>query len=122
MITSRLALSGSTQGKAVKVAATASPGTTVHTTGIAAFAVVSDEIWVWAFNSDSVTRTLVLQFGGTTSPDNDIKVDIPPQQGKFVVIPGLSLSGDGASGLSLKAYCATANVLTLTGHVNRITN
>jgi len=42
-------LSGSTQGKGIKVVATASTGTTIHTTGTSSTTV--DEVWLYAYNS-----------------------------------------------------------------------
>jgi hypothetical protein len=44
-------LSGSTDGKAVKVAATATAGTTIHTGS--ATATTIDEVWLYAVNSSA---------------------------------------------------------------------
>src|SRR3954464_7891255 len=71
-------LSGSTDARGIKIVAIASAGTTIHT----AHATAMDEIYLWAYNSDTtVSRLLTIQFGGTTSVDDDIKASIPPQQG-----------------------------------------
>ena len=112
-------LSGSTQGKAVKVAATSSPGTTIHATGVSS--TIEDEIWLYAYNSSSVAVALTIQFGGTTSPDNDIKLSIPAISGLTLVIPGLILTGTGSDANTVYAYATTANVITISGYVNRIT-
>jgi hypothetical protein len=111
-------LSGSTQGKAIKVVATASTGTTIHATGTSA--TIDDEIWLYAYNSDTAARLLTIQFGGTTAVDNDIKVTIPPQSGLTLVVPGLVLTGTGAAANTVYAYASTANVITISGYVNRI--
>jgi hypothetical protein len=116
---SKVLLSGSTQGKAIKVAATASAGTTIHATGTSA--TIEDEIWLYAYNSSSVTVALTIQFGGTTAVDNDIKLSIPATSGLTLVVPGLILTGTGSAANTVAAYAATANVITISGYVNRIT-
>jgi len=110
---SKQLLSGSTNGRPVKVVATASAGTTIHT----AHASDIDEVWLWAMNTDTADRKLTIEFGGTTSPDDLIEVTIPAEAGLVAVIPGLPLSG----GLLVRAFAAAANVVTLAGYVNRIT-
>lgn len=107
-------LSGSTNGKSIKVAATSTPGTTIHTavTGTDDF----DEIWIYAFNSDVSPVLLTIEFGGTTDPDDIIEITIPSQMGEVLIIPGLLLQNS----LSVKAFADTANVITINGFVNRI--
>jgi len=111
-------LSGSTNGKAIKVVATASTGTTIHATGTSA--TVEDEIWLYAYNSSSSAVVLTLQFGGTTAVDNDIKLLIPATSGLTLVVPGLILTGTGSAANTIYAYAGTANVVTVNGYVNRI--
>jgi hypothetical protein len=115
---SKVLLSGSTQGKAIKVAATSSVGTTIHETGTSA--TIEDEIWLYAYNSSSVTVALTIQFGGTTAVDNDIKLSIPATSGLTLVVPGLILTGTGSAANTVAAYAATTNVITISGYVNRI--
>jgi len=110
---SKQKLSGGTDGRNIKVAATASAGTTIHT----AHATALDEIWLWAVNTDTVDRKLTLEFGGTTSPDDLIEVTIPFESGLVLVIPGLLLSNS----VVLRAFAAAANVVNINGYVNRIT-
>lgn len=114
----KVALSGSTQGKGIKVAQTASTGTTIHATGTSSS--IIDEVWLYAYNSDSAAILLTIQFGGTTAVDNDIKITIPSQSGLTLVVPGLILTGTGAAANTVYAYAGTANVVTLSGYVNRI--
>jgi hypothetical protein len=118
-IYSKLKFSESAQGKAIKVAATSSPGTTIHSTGT--LSTVQDEIWLYAYNSSSAAVILTLQFGGTTAVDNDIKLSIPATSGLTLVLPGLILTGTGSAANSVLAYAATTNVITISGYVNRIT-
>jgi hypothetical protein len=111
-------LSGSTQGKAIKVAATASVGTTIHATGTSA--TIQDEIWLYAYNSSAAAVVLTIQFGGTTAVDNDIKLSIPATSGLTLVVPGLILTGTGSAANTVSAYAGTTNVITISGYVNRI--
>ena len=112
MTISRQLLSGSTNGRGVKVAATATPGTLIHT----AHATSLDEVWLWCVNSDSAARKLTVEFGGTTSPDDLIEVTIPAESGLVLVSPGLTVTGGGV----VRAFAATANVLACHGYVNRL--
>jgi hypothetical protein len=116
---SKIPLSGSSYGAAIKVAATASTGTTIHATGTSATTI--DEVWLYAYNSTSVPLLLTIQLGGTASPDNDIKITIPVQSGLTLVVPGLILVGTGAAATSVYAYAATTNLITISGYVNRVT-
>ena len=114
----KVLLSGSTQGKAIKVAATATPGTTIHATGTSSS--IIDEIWLYAYNSAATATALTIQFGGTTAVDNDIKITIPSLSGLTLVVPGLDLVGTGSAANSVLAFAGTANVVTINGYVNRI--
>jgi hypothetical protein len=109
-------LSGSTDGKGIVVVQTASAGDTIHTAVAGTTANTWDEVWLWAVNSDTSARKLTLQWGGTTSPDNDIEVTIPPESGLFLVAPGLILD----NGAVVKAFCASASKVILYGYVNEI--
>ena len=115
---SKVLLSGSTQGKAIKVAATASTGTTIHATGTSSS--IIDEVWLYAYNSSASAVTLTIQYGGTTAVDNDIKLSIPPTSGLTLVVPGLTLTGTGSAANTVYAYAGTTNVVTISGYVNRI--
>lgn len=108
-------LSGSTDGKPIKVVATASTGTTIHT-ATSSTTTGWDEIWLWAFNSDTVDRTLTVEFGGTTAPDQNIVVNIPSKSGMVLVVPGFILQ----NGAVVTAFASAANVVTIAGFVNQI--
>jgi hypothetical protein len=77
--TAIIPFSGSTQGQAIKVAATSTPGTAVHSTGTSA--TVVDRIYLWAINTQAAstasTVLLTVEFGGATAPDQNIVVPIP---------------------------------------------
>ena len=108
-------LSGATTGRGIKVAATSTPGTLIHTavTGTTNW----DLIYLWAMNDDTTARLLTIEFGGTTDPD-DLEVEtIQPQSGANLIIPGWQLQ----NALVVRAFAATANVITINGYVRRIT-
>jgi len=111
-------LSGSTDGRQIKVVATASAGTTIHTAVAGTTAGTFDEIWIYATNSHSSTVQLTIEFGGTTNPDDRILVAVPAGVGLVPIIPGLILQ----NGTIVKAYGSVANVVFLSGHVNSITD
>jgi len=115
---SKQQLSGGSLGAPILVAATASTGTTIHATGISA--TVLDEVWLYAYNSSSSAVLLTIQYGGTTSPNNDIKITVPSQSGLTLIVPGLILTGTGSAATSVYAYAGTTNVVTISGYVNRI--
>ena len=115
---SKIALSGSTDGKLVKVAATATAGTTIHTGSTTA--TTYDEVWLYAVNSDTTNRKLTIEWGGTAAPDDLIELTITAESGLVLVVPGLVLKGN-ATALVVRAFAATANVISIGGYVNRIT-
>lgn len=115
---SKLQLSGSTGGRLIKVAATATAGTTIHATGTSSS--VLDEVWLYAVNSDTTDRKLTIEFGGTTAPDDLIEQTITAESGLILIVPGLLLSGDGSSARTIRAFAATTNVVMIGGFVNRI--
>jgi hypothetical protein len=108
-------LSGSTNGKAIKVAATSTAGTTIHTAVSGTSSL--DEVWLYAHNSSAGTVKLTLEWGEATAPDGNIEINIGAEgTGLVLVAPGLLLQNS----LVIKAFAATTNVITLTGYVNRI--
>ncbi len=110
---SKQILSGSTNGKQIKVAATATAGTTIHT----AHATALDEIWIYAFNSSASSVKLTIEYGEATAPDGNIEVTVLPEAGLVTIIPCLILTNS----LVVKAFAGTTNVIMLSGYVNRIT-
>jgi len=111
-------LSGSTDGKAIKVVQTATAGDTIHTAVAGTTAGTYDEIWLWAYNGHTADVVLTIEFGGATVPDQNIVVTIPYKAGLVPIVPGLILQNE----MIVKAFAATANVITINGFVNAITD
>lgn len=111
----KVLLSGSTQGKGIKVVQTATAGDTIHT----AVSGTSDldEIWIYAVNSSASTVKLTLEWGEATAPEGNIEMSIPAESGLFLITPGLLLQNS----LVVKAFASVANVILIHGFVNRIT-
>jgi hypothetical protein len=109
----RRPLTGSVNGRGVKVAAIATPGTTIHTAQSSATLV--DVLTLYAYNSDVQGRTLTIEFGGVTAPDDNIVVDLPPKgSGMIPVVVDLPIRNS----LVVRAFCETANVAVIFGYSN----
>jgi hypothetical protein len=109
-------LSGSTNGKQIKVTGTSSgAAVTIHTAVSGTSA--ADEIWIYACNTSASAVTLTICWGGTTAPDNNIIASIPAQAGRYLVADGMLLQNS----LVVSAFAATGNVIVLDGFVNNIT-
>lgn len=111
-------LSGSTDGLAIKITQTATAGDTIHTAVAGTTAGTFDEIWLWAYNGHTADVSLTIEFGGATVPDQNIVVTIPYKAGAVPVIPGWILQNEKV----VKAFASVANVITITGFVNSITD
>ena len=112
---SKQLLNGSTNGKGIKVAATATAGTVIHT-AIAGTSAL-DEVWLYAHNTSASAVKLTLEWGGVAAPDDQIEINIGVDgTGAVLVAPGLLLQ----NGLVIRAFAGTANVLNIFGYVNRI--
>jgi len=117
---SKLTLSESSSGRPIKVTGTsisASP-TQIHiassTTG------VYDEVWIYAQNNHTADVAVRIGFGDVTDPDDIIEYTVKTKGGLYLVVPGLILSGK-ATPMIVKAAAGTANVISLSGYINRIT-
>lgn len=105
-------LSGSTNGRPIKVTATATPGTLLHT----ADATAVDEIYLYVVNTSGGDVDLTIEFGGTTSPDDHITVKVKKETGLLLTVPGSPLTNS----LVVRAFASVASALNFIGWVNRI--
>lgn len=108
MVFSKVALSEAVYARPIAVAATATPGTLLHTVAAGAL----DLITLWACNNAASATTLTLEIGGSDTP---ITQTIPAKSGMYLVCDDAPL---GAG--QLTAFAALAGVL-VTGHCTRIT-
>jgi hypothetical protein len=110
-------LSGSTDGKGVKVTGTAT-GTSVTVHTAAADANDLDLVTLFAQNNDvdGETRTLTLEWGGATDPDNLVIVDVPAKKGPVFICERLPIG----NGLAIKAWADEASDVMIYGRVERV--
>ena len=113
---SRQLLSGSTNGRAIPVAATATPGTLIHTalTGTTGF----DEVYLWVSNVTGAAATLTVEWGGVTDPGDHMTkaFSIPANSPPIPIATGQVLN----NALVVRAFSGTASALNITGYVNRL--
>lgn len=112
-LSKKLKLSGSTDGRGIKIVATATAGTIIHT----AHATSLDEVWLYAFNSSGAPVSLTIEQGGVSAPDDNITLAIPSLVGLVLIVPGLIVTGS----VVVRAFAGTTNVIICYGFVNRIT-
>lgn len=112
---SKRLLSGSTNGKAIKVVQTGTAGTLLHT----AVSGTSDldEVWIYFVNSSTSPVKVTVEWGEATAPDGNIEGTIAGESGLVLFIPGLLLQ----NGLEVRAFAGSANVVLAHGFANRIT-
>ena len=111
----KLLLSGSTNGKQIKISATSNGGASTLHTAVSGTASL-DEVFLYAVNNTSSAVKLTLLWGGTTEPDNAITLLIAPNVGRTLVADGILLQNS----LVISAYAATASAINIDGFVNRI--
>jgi hypothetical protein len=109
-------LSGSTNGRGIKVTATtAGTAITIHTAVSGTSTNTYDEIWIWAVNSQAAPEWLQICWGGTADP-NIFYYQLAGESGLFLAVPGLVLQ----NGMVVKAFADSANVIMVHGYVNEV--
>jgi hypothetical protein len=109
-------LSGSTDGKGVKVTATATTGTTIHTATVNASDIDLISLWAANNNASGNTRTLTIEWGTTTAADGNIKVPVPAAAGPVFICDRLPLM----NGLIVTAFADVTNEVLIFGFVSRV--
>lgn len=115
---SKVILSGSTNGKGIKISATSiGSGTAVHTAQSGTTDL--DEIYLYAANENAsgVTRTLTLGLGGTTAVDNTVSVPIPARVGLVPLFEGLPFNNS----MAIVAAADVTNEVVIYGYIHRRT-
>lgn len=115
---SKVLLSGSTNGKGIKISATSiGSGDTIHTAQSGTTDL--DEIYLYAANENSsgVTRTLTLGIGGSTAVDNTVTVPLPARVGLIPLYEGLPLNNAQV----VVAAADVTNEVVIYGYIHRRT-
>ena len=108
-------LSESTDGKLIKVTATASAGTLVHTTTSGKF----EKLWVMASNEHTSAVTVTIEWGGTTADDR-FAFSLDPTDGPQELASGWVLGGTGT--LDVRVYASVTNVVYVLGEAILVSN
>ena len=106
-------LSGSTDGRRILVAATSTPGTTIHTS--TSSTTDYDEIWIEAHNTSATDVKITIEWGGTGTADI-IEKTIPAEDGILFVVPGELLRNS----LAVAVFADTTNVVSISGYIHKI--
>ena len=106
--------SGSTNGRAVLVVATATAGTILHT--VVTGTTDMDEVYIWAYNDHTADVLLTIAWGGATTPGDTFRYTVPFDDGLHLIVPGIRLQ----NGLVVRAFAAEASVVTCAINVNRL--
>ena len=110
---SKIALSGSTNGRPILITQAATAGTAIHTAST-----VVDEVWIWAWNSNASAQLFTVEYGGVTDPNDILEITLPVNTaGSTLVVPGWIATGS----IAIAGFAANANEVTIFGYVNRIT-
>lgn len=109
-----MALSGSTNGRPIPVAAVATAGTLIHTAPATGF----DEVYLFVTNATAVAATLTVEWGGVSDPgDHLVKAtSIPANSLPYPIALGQRLTGS----VVVRAFSGTTLALNITGWVNRV--
>ncbi len=111
-----LIASGSTNGRVIPIAATATPGTLLHTavSGTTSW----DEVYIWISNVTGSAATLTIEWGGVLDPgDHIVKgFSIPANSPPILVVAGVRMN----NGLVIRAFSGTGSALNAALNVNRI--
>lgn len=113
---SKAKLSESQSGRGIRVVATSTPGTLIHTAVAGGGDNNYDEIYLFAHNGHTADVVLTIEYGGSTVPNDNNTVTIPWKSGLQLITPGLVLQG----GCELRAFASVADVMVLSGFVNKI--
>ena len=113
---SRNILSGSTNGRPLALAVDSGTYTTVHT--VTSTAADYEVVWLYLSNISTAQELVSIRIGGTADGDT-IKVKVPAES-TVLALPGVTIKGDGGSGVVITAASTTANKVNATGYINLI--
>lgn len=107
-------LSGSTNGRQIKIAATATAGTLLHT--VAAGTTSIEFITLEACNTHTSAVNLTVEWGGTTDPDDLLEISIPANRGAYVIVDKRRLQNS----LVVRAFASVADVVVMYGESDKV--
>ena len=113
-----MTLSAATSGGIIKITATATPGTTIHTATSSDMPEGCDEVYLWAGSTSTSALNATLHITAlATEQDRSINFRVPAAyNGPILVLPGYRV----CDGVVLTATASAADRINLWGNVNRI--
>ena len=110
-------LSAATSGQLIKILATATPGTTIHTATAFDAPEGVDEVYLWAGSTSASNVNLTVQVTGQGLEDRSINMQVPPAySGPLLVLAGHRV----CDGVVVTATASVTERIVVWGHVNRI--
>lgn len=109
-------LSASVDGAPIKVTATTTPGTLIHTATAATDAL--DRVFLQAYNAHTANVQITVEVGGATDPDNHLVMNIPFDDGLYDLFndkTGILLQ----NAKTIRIFASIANVIIIYGTVLR---
>ncbi len=106
-------LSQSQYGKNILVTGSITGESTILHTSIAGNSNM-DEVYLYAYNSKDEDLDLTIYWGEISS-DAEMKVTIPYQAGRYMIVDGKLLQ----NGLQVKAICSSGSGINIDGYVNQ---
>lgn len=113
---SKLLFSNSNDGRSILISATTSASANIIHTSAPSGSTIMDEVYLYAYNDNTASCVLNLQWGGGVEPNDITRVTIGSRAGRTLVVDGRLIQ----NGRSISAY-ATNGSLTVEGFINRIT-
>lgn len=109
-------LSGSSNGDPIAIAATATPGTTIHTAVSGTTSM--DEVYAFFSNNSDDYVTVTIEWGSTTATTGALvsAYTLPPRSLPIPIGTGQRTQ----NGNVIAAFASVTNVVVCTGWVNRI--
>jgi hypothetical protein len=112
-----LTLSAATNGRPIKIVATSTPGTTIHTATDSDRPDGCDEVWLWAGSTASVGVNGTLQIGQSGDDGSYVNFRVPPAYvGPIAILAGHRV----LDGLVITATASVAERINIWGNVNRV--
>ena len=112
-----MTLSAATNGLPIKVLATATAGTTIHTATTSDMPEGCDEVWLWAGSTIASAVNGSLYFGGDPSGTRQVTFRAPAAfNGPIPILAGHRV----CDGLVITATASVGEGLLIWGNVNRI--
>lgn len=113
----KIPLSGSNDGGVIKISASSTPGTTIHTATSSAGIDNADEVYLYASTTTNAAVSMAIHLGNQTDEQNPILVRVPAAyNGPICVLPGVPVRNS----IVVQATAVTANRIVVFGWVNRI--